>query len=60
MIYTVLIHYYKCEGVEAYIVTLISGRIIEFRWTMFVDDTDLNTMYDNLHTSTIYMHWVIF
>ena len=43
--------YYKHQGFGAKIVMPITGWIIYFLGTMFVDDIDLNVMGDNLQTS---------
>ena len=47
----VLIHCYKYKGLGASIGTPMSGWIIEFIRTMFVDNIDLNVMDGNLRTS---------
>ena len=51
MIGAVLMHCYEREGFGASIVTPISEWVIEFLGTMFVDDTDLIVMGNNLLTS---------
>jgi hypothetical protein len=51
MIAAVLMHCYKCKEFGTSIVLLISGWIFEFLGTIFVDDTDLNAMGENLFTS---------